>query len=82
MSAENVERSVEGLGLLSSLADVARHDLIRWEGFLAEVIDVAHLGPHHDQVVLRRLDRRALPLSMPMSDLTGAEVWHFAGKLH
>ena len=82
MSGEEIETHVDQIGPLSSLAAVAPHDLIRWRGIFAEVIDVAHLGPHQDQVVLQRLDRRALPLSMPMTDLTGAEVWHFAGKLH
>jgi len=82
VSADNIHLTVEQLSPLSSLAAVSPRDLVRWNGFMAEVIDVAHLGSHHDQVVLRRLDRRSLPISMPMSDLTGAEIWHFAGELH
>jgi hypothetical protein len=82
MSGEHLEKSVDDLGSVSSLAAVVPNDLVRWNGIIAQVIDVAHLGPHQDQVVLQRLDRRALPISMPMSDLTGAEVWHLAGKLH
>jgi len=82
VSNKETEMSVDQLGPLSSLAAVAPHDLVSWNGLFAEVIDVAHLGPHRDQVVLQRLDRPALPVSMPMTDLTGAEIWHFAGKLH
>jgi hypothetical protein len=82
MSGEHIDVTLDQLSPLSSLAAVAPHDLVRWNGIIAEVIDVANLGPHHEQVVLQRLDRRALPISMPMADLTGAEVWHFAGMLH
>jgi hypothetical protein len=82
MSPEEIETSVDRSRPLSSLAAVEPHDLVRWRGIIAEVIDVAHLGHQRDQVVLQRLDRRALPISMPMTDLSGAEVWHFAGTLH
>ena len=82
MSAEHINLTVDELSPLSSLAAVAPRDLVRWNGFMAQVIDVARLGAHHDQVVLQRLDRSSLPISMPMSDLTGAEIWHFAGELH
>jgi hypothetical protein len=82
MSPEEIETSIDEFSPRSSLAGVAPHDLVRWRGMLAEVVDVAHLGEHRDQVVLQRLDRRALPISMPMADLSGAEVWHFGGTLH
>lgn len=82
MSADHINLAVVETSLLSSLAAVAPRDMVRWHGFMAEVIDVARLGAHHDQVVLQRLDRRSLPISMPMTDLTGAEIWHFAGELH
>ena len=82
MSAEHIDVTIDQIGPLSSLAAVACRDLVRWNGILAEVVDVAHLGTNHDQVVLQRLDRRALPISMPISELAGATVWHFAGELH
>jgi hypothetical protein len=79
MAADNIDTSPGVLG--SSLTELAVHDLVRWNGIVAQVSDVAHLAPGHDQVVLERVDRRALPVSVPLSDLTGAEVWHFAGQL-
>jgi hypothetical protein len=32
-------------------------------------------------VVVRRLDIRAALISLPVDDLSGADLWHFAGKL-
>jgi hypothetical protein len=75
------DRSAGRLRLLPSCASVTPGDLVRWRGILAEVTDVAHLGGNHDHVVLRRLDRRALPISMPLSDLEGAQAWRFAGAV-
>jgi len=82
MSSEHFNLTVDDLSPLSSLVAVAPRDFVRWNGFMAQVVDVAHLGAHHDEVVLQRLDRPSLPISMPMSDFTGAEIWHFTGELH
>jgi hypothetical protein len=82
MNTDHVQTTTDERGPWSSFGAVALHDLVRWNGIVAEVIDVAHLGPDHDQVVLQRLDKAALPLSLLMSDLVSGEVWHFAGRLH
>jgi hypothetical protein len=79
--APHLSPPVGVLRLQSLYAAVAPGDLVRWRGIVAEVTDVAHLGSNHDQVVLRRLDRRAMPISLPLSDLEGAQLWQFAGDV-
>jgi hypothetical protein len=49
-------------------------DRLRWQGRLIELVEVVHLAPQYDQVVLRFLDAPgALPMSIPASDLVDAE---------
>lgn len=46
-------------------------DRLRWQGRLFEIVDVADLVPAYQQVVLRDLEREALPISVPATDLLG-----------
>jgi hypothetical protein len=59
--------------------DVAPRDLLMWRDMVLEVVDVAQLDPDYCQVVARRLDRPALPISLSAADLEGALVWQHAG---
>jgi hypothetical protein len=59
---------------LEKTAALTAGDRLRWRGRMIELIDVVHLTPQYDQVVLRFLDApRSLPVSVPARDLVDAE---------
>jgi hypothetical protein len=53
--------------------------MVRWGGLLVQISDVTSVEGDV-QVLLERFDRdAALPISIPVNDLDGAEIWYFAG---